>query len=255
VETPYTPDAWADETIGGRRIFNAGFRMLGDELADWQLLKAVPMETASRTGEFAYMWQRPHGAGPELLRVQTAELPDWRLAQRRLLEELEMSMRPDIPRGAGERASLGDVVFVSLDPESGLPAAISFARGNMFMSVLSVGDRMTDVSAAAEWLDAAMSRPPAKSDLAHTGIEARSIDETALEAGRERVVIESIARESQGGWLKVLASEGELRQEGDSLIYVPGSARSTRLDIFIERFSAGSGRAWGRGHGLEDQGV
>jgi hypothetical protein len=246
VETPHSLDEWAHETIDGRRIFNAGFQILGDELPDWQLIKAVPMETSRRGGELAYIWQQPDGTGRALLRLQIAELPDWRLAQRRLREDLEMSMRPNIPRGTGHLASIGDIAFVARDPESDIPGAISFARGNIFSSVRSVGDEIVDVSAAAEWLDRAIGQPPSKSELADARLEARTLEAAAREAGEERVIIDSIGRASDGGWLKVLASEGELRRQGDSLIYLAGAAGPARVETFVKHSSAGRSDAQDR---------
>jgi hypothetical protein len=251
VETRYKTDEWAEETIDGRRIFNAGFRMLGDELPDWHLLKTVPMETSRDDGELAYMWEGPEGAGRELLRIGTAELPDWRTAQQRLREELEMSMRPDIPRGSGSQASVGDIAFVGRDPESDVPAAISFARGNACFSVRSVGDRVVDVTAAAARLDRALSQPPARSEVASERVEEGSLEADSREEGDERVIIESIVGTSRGGWLKVLAPAGELRREGDSLIYVSGSAGPTRIRTFVVRLSAEPGHSRGRGHGRD----
>jgi hypothetical protein len=237
VETSYNVDEWADTTEQGRRIFNAGFRMAGDELPDWQLLKAVPMETARRDGEIAYVWegQDQH----QMLRIAIGELPHWRLAQGRLHEELESSMRSNIPRGTGALASLGDVAYVGRDPEADTTAAISFARGNVFVSVRSAGNRIVDVSSAARWLDDAMSRPPSAADVRDERVQARPLPVTAREPGEEVVVIDSIAKTAAGGWLKVIAPGGELRRDEDSLVYVAGSAGQTHLEAFITRARPG----------------
>lgn len=233
METSHKVDEWAEATVRGRRIFNAGFLMAADQLPDWQLLKAVPMERSRGDGEIAYIWQ---GADRhQMLRIAIAELPDWRLAQRRLQEELESSMRSNIPRGTGALASLGDIVYVARDPETDITAAISFARGNVFVSVRSAGDRIVDVSSPARRLDDAMSSPPSAAEVRDERVQARPLPVTAREPGEERVVIDSIAKTAAGGWLKVLAPDGELRRSDDSLVYVAGSAGRTRLEAFITR--------------------
>lgn len=247
METPYRVDDWAEETVVGRRIFNAGFRMLGVELESWQLLKTVPMETSRGEGELAYIWAGRGRATREMLRIGIAELPDWRLAQQRLREDLEMSMHPDIPRGTGSLWRVGDIVFVARDPQSDVPAAITFARGNVCFSVRSVGDRAVDVSDVAKRLDQAMSQPPTRSELDEERVEVRSLERTAREAGEEQVIIESIVASSRGGWLKVFASDGELRRQGDALIYVSASAGLTRFQTFLARLGGRPGRT--RGHG------
>lgn len=233
METRYDTASWADRTVAGRRIFNSGFQLLGHEFASWQLAKVVPIETSRREGEFVSIWQRFTDPGRELLRVQTAELPDWRRAQERLHEELEMSMRPNVPLGTGEHASIGDVVFVARDPESDVPAAIASTRGNVFSSVRSVGDRSIDVTAAAKWLDRALSRPPSESDVDQSTVETRLIEATAGSVGEKQVVIESINQASGFAWLKVLAPAGELRREGDTLIYLADAPGPIRLETFV----------------------
>jgi hypothetical protein len=233
VITDYDTEQWAAETVGGRRIFNAGFRILPEDLADWRLLKTVPIETSRGAGEFAYMWQREGGG--ELLRIAVAELVDWSVAQQRLREELQMSMRSDIPRGTGALGHLGDIAFVARDPETDIAAAVTFVRGNAFISVRSVGDRPADVSPAAHRLDRALSRPPEPRELDAQQIEATSIEAHAQEVGEERVVVENIGTTRSGGWLKALASDGELRQRRNSLIYVAPSVGRTRIDMFIRR--------------------
>jgi len=246
VQTPYKVEEWAAETSHGRRIFNAGFRLRGNELRGWRLLKSVPMETARGDGELAYVWQGLEAAGRELLRIGIAELPDWRLAQQRLLEELETSMRPEIPRGTGSLRRLGDLVFVAREPGSDLPAAITFARGNLCISVRSVGDRTVDVSHVAERLDQAISRPPTRTELARERVEAQSLVRTARELGEEREIIKSIVGASRGGWLKIIASDGELRRQGASLIHVSAAAGPTRIETFLVRLGAGPSRSRGR---------
>jgi hypothetical protein len=229
---PPEVEEWSAETADGRRIFNAGFRMRGDEVRGWRQVKVVPMESLHGEGELAYIWQGGNEAGRELLRLGVAELANWRLAQERLREELGMSMHADIPRGTGSLRRLGDINFVGRDPESDLAAAITFSRGNVWISVRSVGDRTVDVGRVAERLDRALSRPPTQADIAKQRVEARSLDRTARKAGEEQRIIDSLVEDARGGWLKVLASDGELRQEGDTLIHVSAVAGRTRIQVF-----------------------
>src|SRR5262245_44478834 len=202
--TYYDLKEWAAETVDGRRLFNAGFRMLPGDLADWELVKAIPFEAALGESEFVYMWQR--GGGQELLRVQIAELTDWQSAQQRLLEDLRMSMRSDIPRATGKLGRLGDVAYVGRSPETDIPASISFARGNIYASIRSVGDRETDASDAALWLDEMLWQPPGRG--AERGprrvTERRREDITARRADAESVVVKNVADAAKESWLQAL---------------------------------------------------
>lgn len=202
--------------------------MVGDELAGWHLLKTMPMETSDGLRELVYVWEGPEGAGRELLRIGTAELPDWRLAQERL------AASPD-PGAIETQASMGDVAVVERDPETELPVAISFARGNAYVSVRSAGDRVIDVTAAADLLDRTMRLPPGPSAVDGATIEEGVLEVAAHEEGEERVIIQSIVHTAHGGWLKVFAPDGELRRAGDSLIYVARSVGPTRIRTFVVR--------------------
>jgi hypothetical protein len=217
------------ERIDGPRIFNAGFRMVGDELAGWHLLRTMPVEASGGLRELVYVWEGPEGAGRELLRIGTAELPDWRLAHERL------AASPGTGRANESSGSVGDIAVVERDSETDLPAAIAFARGNAYVSVRSAGDRVIDVTAAAERLDETMRLPPEPSAVDGAGVEEGLLEITSHEDGEERVIIDSIVHTAHGGWLKVLAPDGELRREGDSLIYVARSVGPTRIRTFVVR--------------------
>ncbi|HEV8545673.1 MAG TPA: hypothetical protein VGQ64_05235 [Candidatus Limnocylindrales bacterium] len=203
--------------------------MVGDELAGGHLLKTMPMETAGGLRELVYVWEGPEGAGRELLRIGTAELPDWRLAHERL------AAPPDNPGAIETPGSVGDIAVVERDPETDLPVAISFARGNAYVSVRSAGDRVVDVTAAVERLDQSMRLPLERSGVDGARVEEGVLEVTSHEDGEERVIIESIVHTAHGGWLKVLAPDGELRREGDSLIYVARSVGPTRIRTFVMR--------------------
>jgi len=234
-------EQWAAEVIEGRRIFNAGFRMLPDDLQDWEFVKSVPIETSREGSELVHMWQR--GGGRELLRIQVAELADWSQALERLREDLQMSMRSDIPRATGALGKLGDIAFGARTPETDIPAAVTFVRGNVFVSVRSVGDRVADASPAASWLDEALSRPPRPKDPAGKAIRTRWIETKPRRAGMEEIIVGRVAEATAEGWLKVLATDGELRRRGDSLIYVSGSAKPSRVELFVRPGVPARGKA------------
>src|SRR5262249_34252930 len=148
-----------------RGVFNYNFRLLGGEFRGWELLKVVDMKTGQVPDEKVYLWKSKGDPGRDMVRVLIAERSDWRLAQERLRDELSNSLRPDIPRGTGKLGGLGDIVFVSRNPQSDVPAAISFTRGNICVLVNSVGASNTDVSELAAILDNLLSKPPRKVEM------------------------------------------------------------------------------------------
>jgi hypothetical protein len=241
--TDYDLKKWAADTGDGRRVFNAGFRMLPGDLVDWELVKAIPFEVSRGEGEFVYMLQR--GGGLELLRVWVAELADWRSAQQRLLEDLRMSMRPDIPRATGSLGYLGDVAYAGRSAESDIPSSISFARGNICASVRSVGDREADASAAALWLDEALGRPPGRSAERGTRrvTDRRREEVRPRRAGDESTVVKNVTDVARGAWLQAIADVGELRRRDDALVYVATELQAARIELYTyEGGPEGSGR-------------
>jgi hypothetical protein len=238
VDRPDEMEEWAGGTTRGRHIFNYGHRMLGNELRGWEMLKSVVMETGRGVEEKVYLWQGKDDPGREMVRVAVAELPSWHLAQNRLRDVLNNSMRPDVPRATGRLAKLGDVTFVARDPQSDIPAAVSFTRGNVCVSVNSVGERNVDVSEIAARLDRALSEPPTKPEVEKGRVRTRAPKTAAVKAGEPRVLIDNLREAaSRGGWLKVIAPDGELSREGDALIYVSSQGGKKDIGTYVVRGS------------------
>jgi hypothetical protein len=236
VELRYDPNEWANRTTHGRQVFNAGFRLVSADLRGWKLIKTVPMETSRGEGELASIWVRSDDPKRFIVRVSTAELSDWRAAHGRLLQDLRASMRSDIPPGTGELAALGDVNYVGRDPETDAPASISFTRGNIHITVRSVGDQTIAVGDIALRIDRMLHQRPAKAQVRSRHIKAGSIKVGERQVRRPYAVIRSLPRAiGRDGWLQVIAPEGELRREGSALIYVAGEPGPKTLESFLRR--------------------
>jgi hypothetical protein len=233
MDTAYDVNEWAAGTTRGRHVFNHNFRMVGKELKGWELVKAVPLQ--ERQGEeMVYLWQSKADPQREMVRVTVAERDGWRQAQQRLREALAQSMRPDIPRGAGKLA-LGDVSFVGRDPQSDVPAAISFTRGNIFVSVTSVGERNVDVSDVAARLDRLLSEPPSRADLDKRRARER-LKAATVGAGEAHVVLEKLSTATpRREWLKIIAPDGELTLQGEALSYSSPDGGKKQIATFVMR--------------------
>jgi hypothetical protein len=236
MDASYNVDEWASGTTRGRHVFNYNFRMVGDEIKGWELLKVVPMQGPRQLEEKVYLWQSKTDRGREMVRVTIAERHNWREAQERLHEELSHSMRPDIPRATGKLAAVGDVTFVARDPQSDVPAAIPFTRGNIFVSVASVGERNVDVSEFATRLNHLLSEPPSRAELDKGKMRVRAPKVATVETGQAHVLIENLpAAAPRGQWLKVIASDGELNRRGDALIYSSPQGGKKQIGTFVMR--------------------
>jgi hypothetical protein len=232
METPYDIEQWATQITHGRHVFNYNYRMLGSEQKGWELLKVVTMEAGPGVEDKVYLWVNKDDPKREMARVSIAELYHWRLALKRLHEHLSNCMRPSIPRGTGKLAKLGDVAFVARDPQLDLPAAIFFTRGNVCVSVSSVGERNVDVSGVTARLDRALSKPPTKAEVEKGRVKARPPKAATVKAGEAQVLIKNLKDAARGGWLKVIAPDGQLGREGDALIYESSQGGKKRIGIY-----------------------
>jgi hypothetical protein len=229
----YDVVVWATETTRGRQVFNYNYRMLATEIKGWKLLKVVTMQEGHDVTEKAYIWQSKSDSEHEMIRVDITERHNWRQAQESLHENLKERMRPDIPRGAKKLAQLGDVVFVSREPQTDIPGAISFTRGNVFVSVSSIGEKSIDVSDIATRLDRVLSESPATREVEKGKVRALTPNVATVKANEAYVLIKNLQETAPGGgWVKIIAPDGELSRKRDALIYVSAQGGEKQVGIF-----------------------
>lgn len=230
----YDVKAWARETTTGRRLFNYNFHLVGRDVAEWELVKTVPMHRDDTLVETTYLWQRK-SAPDRLIRISVSELADWRAAQDRLLDLLNHAMRPDIPRGADKLAEIGDIQYVARATPSDIPGGIQFARGNVAVAVDSVGSVIVDVSGIAAGVDQQLVEPTSASPA-----RAKSMKpSTQTVAGKAKVDVTVISdlRTRAKEWIKVIAPDGELRRKGNTLVYTSPRAGRKSIKILAARRS------------------
>jgi hypothetical protein len=233
MNTHYDKKEWAAGTTRGRQVFNFNYRMLGTESKGWNLLKVVSLREDRDVTERAYIWQSKNDPENELIRVDVAERHNWQQAQESLHEHLMQCMRPDIPRGTKKLAKLGDVVFTAREPQTDISAAISFSRGNVFVSVSSIGEKNMDVSDMASRLDRALNYRPPKKEIEKGKIRAFTPKATILKANEDFVLIKSLKKTaSRGEWLKIIVPDGQLSRKDDSLIYASPKGGEKQVATF-----------------------
>lgn len=234
MNTHYNVEEWAAGTTRGRQVFNYNYRMLGTEVKGWRLLKVVTLQAGLDVTEKAYIWQSKSDPEHEVIRVDITERHNWRQAQESLHEYLMQCMRPDIPMGTKKLAQLGDVVFVGRSPQTDIPGAISFTRGNVFVSVSSSGEKNIDVSDIATRLDRALSDPPAKREVEKGKVRALTPMAATVKANEAYVLIENLQETAlRGGWLKIIVPDGEISRKGNTLIYVSAQGGEKQVDTFV----------------------
>lgn len=230
----YDTSEWAVETTLGRRIFNANFRLSAGELRGWEIVNSVAVEHGAGVTERVTIWRKSGARKETLIRVGVVEHDSWSAAQQGLYATLLHCMRPDIPRGKGALARTGDVSFAASDGKAKGAASVFFARGNVVVSVTSVGEAPVDVAAFAKKVDAALRAPPKETELKRGLAEQRSPRSYDVKRRRPVTVIESLPQVlAAGNWVKVIAPDGELRREDDHLVYLAEGAGRKRVGHYL----------------------
>lgn len=234
MDAQYDIEEWAAETTRGRHIFNYNYRMMGDEIRDWEMINSATMESEPGVTERIYLWQKKGSKGQASVRISIVELPHWRSAQNLLLNQLRHSMRPNIPKGSGKFAQTGDIRFVGQEEQSGVVATIFFTRGNIFLSVSSVGEKVVDVSGMAKNLDRNFSGPPKEEEVKKGLVEVLSPKPLSVKEKEKTILIEKLPEPvPRSGWLKIIAPDGELSREDDALFYVSSKAGKKQIGKYV----------------------
>ena len=234
MKSQYDIKAWAAETTLGRHIFNANYRMMGNEFRGWELVKTVIMHKAPELTEKVYMWEKKGSEGHQLVRVSVAELPDWQSAHTQLGRALLHSMRSDIPRGGSKLAPTGDINFVAKAPKSRAMTSMYFTRGNLSINIMSAGDKAVDVTKLATVLDGLFTEPPESADVEKGLVEELSPKTLQVKAKKTTPVIDHVSETvADGGWLKIIASDGELKREDDTVLFISTKAGRKRIGKYI----------------------
>ena len=234
METQYDIKEWANETTLGRHIFNANYRMIGNEFNGWELVKTAVMHRAPELTEKVYMWQKKGSEGHQLVRIVVSESPDWQTAHSQLNQTLRHSMRGDIPRGTGKVSATGDINYVGKKPKSKIVTSIFFTRGNLSVNILSAGDKPVDVTKMATTLDELFTKQPESTEIEEGLVEQVGPKTLEVKAKKSTLVIESVSQAiADGGWLKIIAPDGELKRKDDTLIYESPKKGRKRIGKYL----------------------
>jgi len=215
----YDLKAWEQETKLGRRLYIHNYGMKGTEFAGWELIKTSLVETSPDRTEKIYIWKHKKSKDEQLVQVRVVESNYWRNALQHLQEQLEHCMRPDIPRGRGKTAKIGDIQHAGQTPTNET-AALFFTRGNLQISITSVGMATVDITALAKTLDDRLTKPPTKTEEKAAEVTRQKPLKIKAKKQAMTVLIETLdAPGPRSGWTKVMATDGEIRKEGDTLFF------------------------------------
>ena len=231
MESKYDQKAWEQETKLGRRLYIHNFGMNGKEFSGWELVKTSVASHSPDGSEKVYMWKRKASKLEELVQVRVIESSYWRNALQYHHDQLMHSMRPNIPRGKGKTAAIGDIQHVGQTPTNETTAMI-FTRGNLQISVSSVGLSLVDVTTLAKALDNKLTKPPTKTDEKKMVAKRQKPLKVKAKKKEMTVLIDTLPEPTpKSGWTRVLATDGEIRKEGDTLYIVDEKGGDRTVEV------------------------
>ena len=233
MNSTYNTEEWAAATVLGRQVFNYNYHFSGNEFKGWKLIKVVLLMQSGESTQKTYMFENISNPKHEILRIDVTERYSWDLAQQSLQQNMEAKMRSDIPKGTGDLERIGDVNYVAREQFSDIPAAISFTRGNILLSLNCVGDRNFDVTAIAAQIDDELHKPATKSQLEKEKIKRIKPTSAVTYANEPYVLSKNLKKQFKSiSWVKIIVSDGELKRRGDELIYTSSKEGKKTIDIF-----------------------
>ncbi|MFZ0132917.1 MAG: hypothetical protein WAK95_10280 [Desulfobacterales bacterium] len=230
MESNYDQKAWEQETELGRRLYIHNFGMNGTEFDGWELVKGSVANAPNGT-EKVYMWNRNESKGEDLVQVRVIESSCWRNALQIHHDQLMQSIRTDIPRGKGKTAGIGDIQHVGQTPTSETTAMI-FTRGNLQISVTSIGLNPVDVTTLAETLDNKLTKPPTKGDEKKQAATRQKPLKMTVNKKEMTVLIDPLPEPTpESGWTRVLTTGGEIRKEGNTLFILDEQGGDRMVEV------------------------
>lgn len=232
MESNYDISQWEKETDIGRRLFIHNFGMTGSEFPGWKLFKAVVMPHGAGVEEKIYMWEPKKGDKDQRLRVSVIESGYWRHTHQHLVDQLRHCMHGDMPRGTAKTAGIGDVQYIGQAEETKVTTSVFFTRGNLRISIHSVGKTPVDVTSMAIKLDNRLVKPPSETEKKKGTVMVKKPLTLKMKKAEKAALIDSLpAPEPGAGMTRVLMDDGELRRDGDVLYCISEKEGSKKAQI------------------------
>ena len=199
------------------------FALFGREIVGWTAHRIQRVTLPSGVSANYSIWRPNTGETNSLLAVDAFELTSREEARAYLLELLGEFQGPPLSR----RDAPGAVAFATDD------TALVFVRANVVFFVRSAERVPAPVGAVARQLDLYLSARPT---AGATGTQ----EVRALRTGPERpalgkpipLVAEVVEPDRRAVWYKLFAASGELRVDGDQLVYIAAAAGPQEIAIF-----------------------
>jgi hypothetical protein len=226
IKTAHGFEEWAGRTTLPVNLFIRHFFISESILEGWRLLRATPIQIPGSPQLVQSLWVPEAGPAEALLRLDVYECDSRRAAHElliRLIGEFQSSV---VTRR--DEVGIGDVNFTPLG-EGG----VVFSRGNLVLSLGRAGTAPLPVMEIAKLVDERLTeRPEGAAPRARPTARAVTASLEAGESAGPRVLRVEPSPEDQPKYQKIFSASGDVRVEGDQLIYEPTRAGPPEIEVF-----------------------
>jgi hypothetical protein len=113
---------------------------------------------------------------------------------------------------------------------------VLFTRGNICVSINSVGEVNIDVSRIASGIDRALADPPSDAEQQKRRSVVNAPRSVTARARQRVSLIKALSKSVPAdSWLKIIAEDGEVSKKGDSLLYKSLASGRKRVGFYATR--------------------
>jgi len=203
---------WADRNTLPEGLFFRNFFLSESLLEGWRLLRATPIRMPGAPPLVQSLWTPEAGPAEAVLRLDVYECDSRRTAHELLIRLVGQFQAAPVNRR--DELGVGDVNFTPLGD-----GGIVFSRGNLVLSLGRAGTAPVPVLEVARQLDRTLTERPVPPGAAARRARAAGRVRLARQGGRRVLEMESPEAESQS--YKIFTPGGDVRAEGDRLVYEP----------------------------------
>ncbi|TAL26639.1 MAG: hypothetical protein EPN94_02820 [Nitrospirae bacterium] len=228
----YNPEKWAGKTDMGKRLLIWKFFMVGNEIPEWSLIKAVPEQVREDKKTLTYLWQSKSGKGDELIKIDVVESVSWHRIHEILLQELTGNYEAFLlPDAASRKIEVGDFAYIGFGE---VIQSVIFVRANMLVRVHSVGKKNISVIDIANQIDNIFVTKPRLSEKGVIPeIEVLSSDKGVIKAN-EKVALNVKARDpiDRPLWYKFIVDHGEIFIKDEKVYFLSEATGQPEISLF-----------------------
>ncbi len=238
IKESYGFDSWAGSISGEEHEFIWNFFMNGRESPGWNLAESMDYGVEKERNMTRYLWKKEKEEKEKekekemLILVDVIETPSLLDSHEAVIDFISECQAPHLPEGKSHGIDVGDISFLS----HGEPiSSILFARGNLALSVRSVGSVDVAVDEFAQNVDYYLSEKPPPSDVEDTpGIEEFESECSCIRL-HEKVALKIKVSDPLKGRLryKFFSTGGKIIREKDTIFFYPFSVGKHEIESYV----------------------